>query len=126
MNKKILVVLGTVAVLLIAAFLTVTNGLSEGQNAVLNGIDLSRVSDGSYTGTYNHGRWTNTLTVHVKDHAITAIDIDKDVLAAGMTGCSEKVFRRVKEAQNTQVDAVSGVTVTSKAYLQAIENALKP
>jgi len=31
---------------------------------------------------------------------------------------------RVIEAQSTDIDAVSGATVTSKAYLKAIENAL--
>jgi uncharacterized protein with FMN-binding domain len=31
----------------------------------------------------------------------------------------------VLEAQNTAVDSVAGATVTSKAYLKAIENALR-
>ncbi|WP_372994238.1 FMN-binding protein [Lutispora sp.] len=36
----------------------------------------------------------------------------------------EKKFNKVIEAQNTIVDAVSGATVTTKAYLKAIESAL--
>ena len=91
---------------------------------MLNGIDLTGVSDGIYTGTYEHGRWTNTVTVHVEAGKITGIDIVKDVAAAGITDCSDEVFRRVLESQDTQVDAVSGATVTSKAYLKAIEDAL--
>lgn len=124
MKKKILAVLGAVAVLLIAAFFIMTSGLTDGKNIVLNGIDLSHVPDGGYSGTYEHGRWTNTLTVYVKDYAITAIDIDKDVTFA-LEDCADEVFRRVIEKRDTKVDAITGATVTSKAYLKAIENAFK-
>lgn len=125
MKMKILVSLGAVSVLLIVVFFTITNGLSNGKNILISSIDLSHISDGSYTGTYEQGRWTNTLTVHVKNNRIIGIDIDKDVLASGITDCSEEVFRRVMETQNTQIDAVTGATVTTKAYLKAIEDALK-
>jgi uncharacterized protein with FMN-binding domain len=36
-----------------------------------------------------------------------------------------KLFDRVIEAQSLQVDAISGATLTSKAYLKAVENALE-
>ena len=124
-KKKILFVFGVFILLIIAAFIAITNGLSKGRNVILNGIDLSNISDGDYTGTYEQGRWTNTITVHVKNHEITGINIVKDVLAAGITNCADEVFRRVMENQNTQIDTVSGATVTTKAYLKAIENALK-
>ena len=35
-----------------------------------------------------------------------------------------ELFKRVMEKQNTTVDAVSGGTVSCKAYLKSIENAL--
>ncbi len=124
MKKKILIAVGIFVLMIVGAGATITNGLSEGQNAVLSGIDLSGVSDGDYTGSYEHGRWTNTVSVHVKAGEITGIDIVKDVAAAGITDCSGEVFRRVMESQDTQIDAVSGATVTSKAYLKAIEDAL--
>jgi len=125
MKKKILIVLGVFILLLIAAFVAITNGLSEGQNVVLSGIDLSSISDGDYTGTYAHGRWTNTISVHVRNHVITGIDIVRDVVAAGITNCADEVFRRVMANQNTRIDVVSGATVTTKAYLKAIEDALR-
>jgi uncharacterized protein with FMN-binding domain len=37
---------------------------------------------------------------------------------------TDKLFNRVREAQSLHVDAISGATLTSKAYLQAVENAL--
>ena len=125
MKKKIFIAIGIIlVVLLIGGIVIITSGLSDGANATLDGIDLSGVSDGSYIGTYDHGRWTNTLTVHVENGKIIKIDIDKDVFAAGITNCSDEVFRRVTEVQNTQIDVVAGATVTSKAYLKAIEDAL--
>ena len=125
MKKKILIVPGVIILLIIAAFIAITNGLSAGQNVTLNGIDLSNISDGNYTGTYEHGRWTNTISVNVKNHQITGIDIVKDVAAAGITNCADEVFRRVMEKQSTQIDVVSGATVTTKAYLKSIEDALR-
>jgi len=122
--KKVLIIVGIIAVVLIGGGTVVMNGLSDGANVVLEGIDLSGTSDGSYIGTYEHGRWTNTLSIHIKNGKITGIDIVENVFAAGITNCSNEVFQRVIESQNTLVDAVSGATVTSKAYLKAIENAL--
>ncbi|MBV1758052.1 MAG: FMN-binding protein [Dethiosulfatibacter sp.] len=39
-------------------------------------------------------------------------------------GVSDTLFEKVISTQDTKVDTVSGATVTSKAYLKAIENAL--
>jgi uncharacterized protein with FMN-binding domain len=36
----------------------------------------------------------------------------------------EALYDRVIEAQSLQVDTISGATLTSKAYLQCVENAL--
>ena len=124
MKKKLLIAGGIVLVILICMVVMVTNGLSEGAKVVPGGIDVSAVADGSYTGTYSFKRWTNTLIVHVKDSQITAIEIIDDVFGASVTDCSGEVFSRVIAAQDTLVDAVSGATVTSKAYLKAIEDAL--
>ena len=101
-----------------------TSGLSEGANVTLYGIDLSNIPDGSYTGVYDFKRWSDTLVVHVNDNRITEIDIVKNVVGARIKNSSDETIRRVIEAQNTTVDAVSGATVTSKAYLKAIEDAL--
>lgn len=124
MKRKGWILLIVMLALLVTAGLFITNGLSEGMNVQLQGIDLSGKPDGDYEGTYSFKRWTNTLLVHVADQRITGIDIVDDVGAAQMTNCSGEVFRRVIEAQDTNVDAVSGATVTSKAYLKSIENAI--
>ena len=124
MKKVFLLIGGVMFVTLMVLFLYITNGLSEGKNVVLNGIDLTNISDGMYVGTYDFKRWTNTVHVHVKDNEIISIVIVEDETGSDITDCSGEILRRVLDAQNTQVDAVTGATVTSKAYLKAIENAL--
>ena len=124
-KKRLLIVLAVVGIILVGGFLTVTDGLSEGMKVTPSGVDLSNIPDGSYTGTYDFKRWGNTVVVYVKDNRIMSIELDNDVAAAGITDCAGEIFRRVIEAQDTKVDAVSGATVTSKAYLKAIEDALK-
>jgi len=120
-KKKLLIIGGIILIILAGMFFFVTNGLSEGVKVPINGIDLSNVPDGSYTGVYDFKRWSNTVVVHVKDHQIMDINLEKDMLGAE----ADEIIRRVIAAQDTRVDTISGATVTSKAYLKAIENALK-
>jgi len=127
MKKLIKVLLAVVlifAVVMAGSMIYLSNGLEEGKNVAINGIDLSHVNDGTYTGVFEEGRWTNNVQVTVKDHRITGIKILKDV-AFSRPEIREEIFRRVIDAQNTKVDAVSQATVTSKAYLKAIEDAVK-
>jgi uncharacterized protein with FMN-binding domain len=123
MMKKLLIGAGVLAVVIVMAFLFLTNGLSEGADTHIAGINLSGVPDGDYTGTHEYKRWTNTLVVRVKDHEITSIGVVKDVAVAN-ADYSDEIFSRVISAQNTQIDAMTGATVTSMAYLKAIENAI--
>ena len=118
-TKILLIIAGAVLVLVAGLFFAVTNGLSEGLKLPIDGVDLSAIPDGSYTGTYEYKRWTNTAVVHIKGHRIVAIELERDP-----TGITDDIIRRVIEKQDTKVDAIAGATVSSKAYLKAIENAL--
>lgn len=124
---KVLKILGLIFLLIVviaaAGVFYVSRGLEEGLNVEINPVNLSEVEDGVYTGRNDFGRWTNELIVKVENHKITNIEIKKDVKIANPE-LSSKIFQKVIEAQNTTVDAVSGGTVTSKAYLKSIENAL--
>ncbi len=127
MKKLIKILLAVVLIFVVVmggSMIYLTMGLDEGKNVVINGIDLTNVEDGTYTGSYEGGRWTNTLQVTVKNHRITGIKVVKDV-AFSKPELSEDLFRRVVDAQTTKVDVVSQATVTSKAYLKAIEAAIK-
>ena len=125
MKRKTLIIICAIVVLFAGMVIAVTNGLGKGAKVALIGVDLTKIPDGSYSGSYEFKRWSNSVIVQVKDNRITGIDIEKDVFGSGITHCADEVFNRVLTAQDTRVDAVSGATVTSKAYLKAIEDALK-
>lgn len=124
---KVLNILGLIFLLLIivvaASMFYFSRGLDEVLNISINPVDLTDVEDGIYKGRYEYGRWTNELNVTVNNQKITRIDIEKDVKIV-QPELSSQLFERVIEKQNTTVDAVSGGTVTCKAYLKSIENAL--
>ncbi len=121
--KVILLIIVVLVVAAAAGFFYLTRGLEAGAKVRVNGIDPTSKSDGTYEGTYNAGRWTNKVAVTVKGRKITDIKIIKDVTIA-KSEISDALFKSVIKAQNTTVDTVSSATVTSKAYLKAIENAL--
>jgi uncharacterized protein with FMN-binding domain len=102
-----------------------TKELKVGSEVQLFGINPADVPDGRYEGQYDYSRWSNTVAAVVQEGKIVSIDIINDVVAPEITNCSAEIIHRVIEAQDTNVDAVSGATVTSKAYLKAIEDALK-
>ncbi|MGI5970992.1 MAG: FMN-binding protein [Oscillospiraceae bacterium] len=121
--KMILIVLAVFAAVAAGAALYISHGLDAGSKVDISAVDPSKLSDGIYFGSYKAGRWSNEVSVTIKDRKISDIEIIKDVSFA-MEGLSDEVFNRVIEKQNTTIDAVSGATVTCKAYLKAIENAL--
>lgn len=125
MKKGLIIALIVFAVLIavaVSGVLMLCSGLEDGSRLVIDDIDLSAVKDGTYIGKYEAGRWTNEVSVTVKDHKIISIDIIKDVMIS-KPEVVQDLITKVIERQNTDVDIVSGATVTSKAYLKAIENA---
>lgn len=116
----VFIVFGLVAV---AGIFYLTRGLESGSELVINGVNLSLLDNGAYSGKYNGGRWSNEVNVTIKDHKIIKIDVVKDVTFAKQD-VKEELLNKVVNDQNTNIDVISGATVTCKAYLKAIENAL--
>ena len=98
-------------------------GMSGTQKLAINAVDLANVADGSYMGSYRAGRWSNDVTVQVKDHKIVSVNVDKDVTVS-LPEVKNGVVEEIIKAQSPDVDIVSSSTVTSKAYMKAVENAL--
>jgi uncharacterized protein with FMN-binding domain len=101
----------------------------EAASLPLNAVNFDKLNDGSYHGVYAGGmyQWRyNECDVTVTHGKVTGIQLvgSKDP-GAKNTGY-EMLYDRVIEAQSLQVDTISGATLTSKAYLQCVENALKP
>lgn len=93
------------------------------RNTPIKDIDLATVSDGDYEGTSKFGNYTYEVLVSVKDHQITEIKDLKprdSIYVVYATG----VFEKIKKEQTPNVDAITGATTTSKAFMKAVENAL--
>lgn len=126
MKKLVKILLSIVVilfVLIIGTGLFFNVGLKAGAKLQINNINLSSIEDGSYTGKYASGRFTNELKVIVKDHKIVKVEVLKDVMVS-KPEISKELFTKIIDSQNVKVDTISGATVTCNAYLKAIENAL--
>lgn len=125
--KKILKIILSIVILciLIVAIgvFYITRDTNSADKIKVSSVNLTAVKDGDYVGKYAFGRWSNQVKVAVKDHKITKIDIVKDVTIPKQE-VTKEIIDKVLQKQNTDVDVVSGATITSKAYLKSIENAL--
>lgn len=122
---KILAIIVIVIIVLIVCFgIFVTRGLESGGNLVINNVNLSTLNDDIYIGEYDGGRWSNEVEVTIKNHKIININIINDVTFP-MEEVKVSLFNNVIEKQNLDVDIMTGATVTCKAYLKSIENALE-
>jgi len=125
--KRILKIgLGVLGILLVGfsiMMFILMNGMNKAQAIDLNQINLSQIEEGKYLGSYETTRWTNTVEVTIIDHKITKIELIDDVMIA-LEGLSDRLFKQVIDTQSLDVDIETGSTITSKAYLKAIENAI--
>ena len=126
MKKHIKIILGVVILFVLIISGTafyMTSGLNSRKDMIISPIHFSQLEDGVYKGKYNGGRWSNEVNVTLKNKKITQIAIVKKVVFENPVVSSE-LFNKVIKKQDTNVDIISGATVTSKAYLKSIENAL--
>ncbi|WP_313075366.1 FMN-binding protein [Lacrimispora sp.] len=121
--RVILILVVAIIVIGVVGLFFLTRGLKSGSKVEISSINPSSLDDGIYKGSYSAGRWSNELAVTMKGGKIQEIKIIKDMDIAPPE-ISNEIFSRVIKLQNTDVDAVSGATVTSKAYLKSIETAL--
>jgi len=89
----------------------------------ISSVDLSKVKDGKYIGSFDSGFVGAKVSVTVKDHKIVDIVLLNHKTERGKS--AEVIPGKVLEAQSLQVDTISGATNSSKVILKSIENALK-
>jgi len=111
--KTIFISIGVLFIIAVTFTFYLSRGVNSYESIELTDINMSNLSDGTYTGEYSEGRWRNTVEVTVTNGKIIAIEPIQSVL-----------FERVIDEQKITVDTITGATVTSKAYLKSIENAL--
>ncbi|MFP4456906.1 MAG: FMN-binding protein [Clostridia bacterium] len=85
-------------------------------------INLTEIEDNTYTGFYDAGLVKVEVEVEVVNNEITGIDLMKHTNGKGEPG--EAVIENILENQSLQVDTIAGATISSKAIIKAVENAL--
>lgn len=116
--------IGLLGVIVIIAIIVLMNGMGKGKDVEINQINLENVEDGTYSGSYDLTRWSNTVEVTVVNHRIESIVVIDDVMIQ-LDELTQRLFNNVIMNQTLEVDIETGSTVTSLAYLKSIENALE-
>lgn len=99
----------------------------EARSLSFTSVDFGRLNDGIYTGTYKGGiyKWrANTVQVVVDSGRVKNIKQIHSSDPGAKNTDQDLLYNRVIKTQSLQVDVISGATLTSKAYLKAVEIAL--
>jgi uncharacterized protein with FMN-binding domain len=102
---------------------------NEARSLPLNAVDFSKLNDGTYHGAYAGGmyKWrANECNVTVTNGKVAAIQLVDSKDPGSKNTQVDVLYDRVIKAQSLQVDTITSATLTSKAWLQAVENALIP
>ena len=122
--KKALKRIGLGLLVFIAAIMVyAVLGMGQTLELKLSPVDLSGIPDGSYTGQYDCYRFSNTVRVAIANGRIENILSIKG--PNGRETIRQDLTDRIIKAQSPAVDAVSGATADSKAFLKAVENSLQ-
>ena len=128
--KKILLIVAVVVFIIALAGALVYNymvsrvdaDLQKLMAAEIQEIDLAKIANGTYSGSYQAFPIDVEVEVVVQDHKIIGIDLKKHTNGKGQA--AEVLPQKVLEAQSLKVDMVSGATHSSKTILLAIQDAL--
>lgn len=114
---------GLIILLIISSIFVLMNGMKDVETLKVDELELISLEDGSYFGSFDITRWSNAVEVKIENHRIVEIVVLDDVMI-GLEGLSNRLFDNVIRKQSLDVDIETGTSITSKAYLKAIENAL--
>lgn len=130
-GRNEMLIAGIVLVVLVAggaggALLFTAGERREAKNLPIRALDFKQIKNGTYVGEYKGGmyKWrANKVQVTVTSSKVTDIKVleQAEKKPAEFT---DDLFGRVIREQSLQVDTISGATLTCKAFLKAIENAL--
>ncbi len=126
MKRRVLFCLAACVVLACAGCSSLAKEHQEARNLAILDIDFKTLRDGTFTGFYEGGMrgW--------RENECTATVSGKKVVDIRLVYSKEDrpeefftdLYGRVLAKQSLQVDVVGGATLTSKAHLKALENAL--
>lgn len=129
MKKKrtivLAVILGVILISVIAGTKIMANiedNLNQLAETKVENVDLNKIQDGTYDGSYKVFPITVKVEVIVRDQKISDIKLVEHDNGKGKP--AEVILESVIRAQSLNVDTISGATYSSKVILKAIENAL--
>jgi uncharacterized protein with FMN-binding domain len=121
--KVLLIVLSVLAVIAVLMLFVLFYGMGSIKRSIIHEVDLSRIADGTYHGAFHKGRWTYDVEVTIQDHGITAVK-NTNPRMESFKELNDAIAANLVEAQRIPIDTVSGATVSTKAFLKAVVNAL--
>jgi uncharacterized protein with FMN-binding domain len=89
-------------------------------------VEEPRYADGVYTGEAQGGAYADlTVEVTVANGEITAIEMVEHNATEGIgTSAADRLAARMIEQQDAEVDTVAGATLTTTAFIEAVNAAL--
>jgi len=118
--------------IVVAFFIMVFTGCGKMMNKIeetrvmeIKDVDLASVADGTYKGSHPVGPMKYVVDVTVSDHKIASIDIVEAFSGNEYSRKGQAILDSVIANKSLEIDVITGATVTSKAYLAAIEDALR-
>ena len=126
--KKAIKIVGSIVaaiVILFGVFILIMNqkakeAMSKQHNVE---IDMAQVKDGTYEGESDGGMIKVKVSVEVKNHKITAINLIEHKNGKGKP--AEAIIPEMIKKNTDNVDAVSGATGSSKTIRNAVNVALQ-
>lgn len=122
--KAFLWIVLVIIVLGLFIFIGGTQNMKAVRTYNLPEIDMSRIVDGEYEGACDIGRFAMEVSVTIKDHKIVAIDF----IDGKNANANKELVKRMNDMflhkNEPAFDTVTGATITSKAYMIAVTDAL--
>jgi len=129
MLKKIGLVIGIIVIVIVCAIVafyfraqSMASNIKS-QYAGLQPVDLRKINDGVYTGSFGDFLVAVKVNVTVKRHRIDEIKIVEQKCGPGYEALD--TVDRIVKAQSPKVDAVTGASGSSLAIMIAVNRALK-
>lgn len=122
-GKRKWIVAGVALGVVILLAVGVLRMLPKPVQASMQSIEMERIPDGVYEGSYDNGIVAARVDVEVENHEMIAVRIAEHRNGLGAEG--EAVAGEVVAAQSVEVDTVAGATYSSQTILKAVENALR-
>jgi uncharacterized protein with FMN-binding domain len=131
-NKKmaIKIIIGVILIALVIGLYFAGNYIYQLQeykkriaDISITNVDLSKIPDGSYTGSYDAIMVAAKVKVDISNHTITDINILYHKTERGKQ--AEVIVNEVKSSQSLKVDTITGATNSSRVILKSVQNALE-